>query len=214
MAIFSRLRVTLLEAIVTESNVTKPRDRWGNPHFKTGRNNFGNTHTTLIPGEDWHPLDGGPAPEYVPDDWDGVHVGCRLVGSFKTLAQLPGGHGPVITRGFWPEYWPDWEDLLAQEGQADVKAEAQARANRVRLRPNAQEIGRMERALSWSGTYLSQDVHLAQIVQRVAFYRSLEKELDYAAMRLRIDFRIVREQNRNGLDIIAAGLRRDRTPVF
>ncbi len=37
----------------------------------------------------WHPLDGGPAPEYVPERWNGPHVGKRLVEGLRTLMLMP-----------------------------------------------------------------------------------------------------------------------------
>src|SRR6516225_2244337 len=33
----------------------------------------------------WHPLDGVPAPEYIPPAWDGVHAGKRLAEALRTL---------------------------------------------------------------------------------------------------------------------------------
>jgi hypothetical protein len=34
---------------------------------------------------DWHPLDHRPAPDYVPERWDGPHVGKRLAEGLRTL---------------------------------------------------------------------------------------------------------------------------------
>lgn len=197
------------------SNAKKERHRWRNPQFVTGRNDFGNTHTILIPGNEWHPLDGVPAPDYVPDQWDGPQVGKRLVEAFKTLANMPDRGGVRDASGFWPETWVEWEDLLAQESQADVKAEAHERANRVRIRPTAQEITRMETALCWPATYLSgDDPELARVVQRVAFYRSLDMDMTHVARRMRIAHKLLRERNRKGLDLIAAALIRSEVAVF
>lgn len=200
------------------SNGKKERQRWNNRRFVTGRNDFGNSHTILIPGEEWHPLDGVPAPEYVPEQWDGPHVGLRLVEAFKTLANLPGGDGPGSTASsFWPEYWHDWEDALAQEGQADVKADTAAKANQSRVRPSAQDITRMDKAISWPGEYLAADpafARLAHVVQRVAFYRSREMDMDYVARRMKRNSVMLRQDNRDGLDRIADCLRRDGVPIF
>ena len=84
----------------------------------------------------WHPLDGGPAPEYVPERWDGPHVGKRLVEGLRTLMLMPRVLGPRATGGHWPAYAHDWADLLAQqEADAEQKQRDQREANRTRVRP-------------------------------------------------------------------------------
>jgi hypothetical protein len=75
---------------------------------------------------DWHPLDGGPAPEYVPERWDGPHVGKRLVEGLCTLMLMPMPRGPRASRA----------DLLAQqEADAEQRQRDQREANRTRVRP-------------------------------------------------------------------------------
>jgi hypothetical protein len=71
----------------------------------------------------------------------------------------------------------------------------------------------MEIAIAWPGGYLAYDPELPRIVQGVAFCRALGHELDYATMRLKRDFRVVKRENRRGLDMIAARLRRAGVPV-
>src|SRR5258707_718381 len=97
--------------------------------------------SVLIPGEAWHPLDGGIAPEYIPEQWDGVHVSVRLVEAFKTLSNLPGA-GLSSIASFWPAYHYEWEDLLAQR-QSDLATQEEdaKERNRARVRPSAQDIG-------------------------------------------------------------------------
>jgi hypothetical protein len=60
--------------------------------------------TVLIPagGDTWHPLDGVPAPEWIPPFWIGSHVGLRLVQAFKTLGKMPMSFGPKCQSGYWP----------------------------------------------------------------------------------------------------------------
>lgn len=170
----------------------------------------------LLPDEKmWSPLDGVPAPEYVPEHWTGPHVGLRLIEAFKTLADLPSMGGGGGTRGFWPEYWPEWADLLAQQQADDAMKEDEARArNRSRSRPSAQAISRMEAAIRWPGQYIRNNDGLARLVQRVAFHRSQERELEYLAHKMRITPHNLRSENRVGLDRIADGLHRDHVSVF
>lgn len=169
---------------------------------------------TLIPGNEWHPLDGAPAPEYVPPQWDGPHVGLRLIQAFKTLAAMPNRTLTGIG-SYWPEYWHDWADLLAREEMEQAQKEQEARSqNRVRIRPTAQEVSRMETAIVWPGRYLGSMPQVSRVVQRVAVARSRELDIGYVARRLRRNPKQVRAENRLGLDVIAEGLRRDVVHVF
>jgi hypothetical protein len=59
---------------------------------------------------DWHPLDGVSAPEYVPECWDGPHVGKRLVEALRVLARIPMNGYPHSFRNSWPNYAIDFED--------------------------------------------------------------------------------------------------------
>ena len=91
----------------------------------------------------WHPLGGGPVPEYVPPAWDGPHVGKRLVEGLCTLALMPLPRGPRATGSHWPAYAHEWADLLAQqEADAQQKQRDQREANRTPLRPSSVEIAR------------------------------------------------------------------------
>ncbi len=174
------------------------------------------TRTQLIPAHDgWNPLDGAPALEYVPDVWIGPHVGLRLVEAFKTLALLPATRGPAGFENAWPIYVHDWIDLLAQES-SDTEAKEQRAAveNRVRLQPSALDVSRMELAIAWPGQYLRDRPLILRIVQRVAMLRARGRDLSQIARRMKQPATYVRRCNRDGLDAIAVGLRRNRLPVF
>ena len=163
--------------------------------------------------DDWHPLDGKPAPEYVPEVWTGPHVGLRMVEAFKTLTSMPttGGGG---SGGFWPAYFYEWDDLLAQEeSDAQSKDNVASTINRAKIRPSAQDVSRMEQAISWPGRYCSQ-ISIARIVQRVAFYRSRDMDMQVVSRKMKQDHKFLRTRNREGLDLIAVGLRRDKVRVF
>ena len=98
----------------------------------------------------WHPLDGVPAPDYVPPRWDGPHVGKRLVEGLRTLMLMPRVRGPQAFGNGWPKYAHDWADLLAQqEADAEQKQRDQREANRTRVRPSSVEIAHMEQAICW-----------------------------------------------------------------
>ncbi|WP_065755229.1 DUF6362 family protein [Bradyrhizobium paxllaeri] len=166
----------------------------------------------LIPAaEKWNPLEcSGPAPEYIPPAWDGPHVGLRLVQAFSTLARLPG----LIIPGYgaaWPEYAYEFGDLTDHD-QYDRERDA-AVQNRTRLMPDAGAISRMEAAIVWPARYVN-DTAMRRIVQRVAMLRAREVPLHAIARRLKRSAKGVRNENRKGLDTIAAGLRRDDCPIF
>jgi hypothetical protein len=171
--------------------------------------------SVLIPGDPWHPLDAVPAPEYVPPSWIGPHVGLRLVEAFKTLATLPVMNGPQRPHNTWPWFKPQWEDLLAQQEAAAEDEQLRADAfNRARLAPTAIEVGRMEAALVWPAHYLQSRPLIMRMVGSVAVMRARGLESDLIARKLKRRPVAVRSMNRTGLDLIAAGLRRDQVPVF
>ena len=170
----------------------------------------------LIPADDkWNPLEHVTAAEYIPPAWIGAHAGLRLVEAFKTLAQVPASRGPASKSGWWPHYKTEWVDLLArEEADAQVKEDIARSINRVRIAPSAQAVSRMEAALSWPGRYLVARPLVLRVVQSVARFRSIGYETDKIAHRLHKSPPVLRRINRNGLDAIAAGLRRDDVAVF
>jgi hypothetical protein len=162
--------------------------------------------------DEWHPLD-GPAPEYVPAGWDGPHVGQRLTEAFTTLSRLPGLRLGSPS-GFWPEYYYEWEDLLAQRTADTATQEDDANVrNRARIRPSAQEISRMEAAISWPGHYVA-ELEIRRVVQHCSLARARELDMRYVARKLRMGERRVRDWNESGLAAIARGLEGDRARVF
>jgi hypothetical protein len=180
----------------------------------TRGNAYGNAPSRLIPANEWHPLDGVPAPEYVPPQWDGPHVGLRMMEAFKTLARLPNS-GIGHKSGTWPDYRHEWEDLLAQQGaDADVREQVAREQNRARLMPTAEDISHMEKVIGWPARYLHDNPRIARLVQRAAYFRARDLSLDIIARRLRRPPAMLRRDNQAGLDIIATGLRRDDEPVF
>jgi hypothetical protein len=166
--------------------------------------------------KDWHPLDGVPAPDYVPPHWDGPQVGKRLVEALRLLRTLPGPVRPQAYGTAWPAYFTEWSDRSSYEDdehwKTDRASEWNARA--LKPRPSSVEIARMEAAIAWPGGFLAYYPQLLVTVQLVAYGRSYYREIDWSARRLHLAPVIVRNWNREGLDIIAGGLRRRRIPVF
>jgi hypothetical protein len=134
---------------------------------------------------------------------------------FKTLAMMPNrGASPKLQPGCWPEYYYEWEDLLAQRTADVATQEDDARSrNRARVQPSAQAISRMEMAISWPGRYIT-DSGTARIVQLVALARSRDLDMSYVARKMRICAQHVRDGNGLGLAAIAFGLRHNGVHVF
>ncbi len=170
----------------------------------------------LIPGTEWHPLtNGGAPPDYVPPTWDGPHVGKRLVEALRTLRLLPTSNGPRVFGNAWPAYFHGWEDLLAQqEMERDLREQLERARNRTRLLPSSIEIAHMETAIGWPGRYLLDCPQLIRVVQVATFSRARFRHTDWAAERLELPGRLVRRWHRDGLDLIAAGLRREGARIF
>jgi len=170
----------------------------------------------LIPATEWHPLtNGGAPPDYVPPTWDGPHVGKRLVEALRTLRLLPTSNGPRVFGNAWPSYFHGWEDQLAQqEMEKDLREQLERARNRTRLMPSSIDIARMETAIGWPGRYLLDRPQLIRVVQAVTFGRARYREMEWAAERLELPGRLVRRWHRDGLDLIAAGLRRENARIF
>jgi hypothetical protein len=168
----------------------------------------------LISGDSWHPLDRRPAPEFIPPVWIGVHVSVRLVAALHTLRLLPSPRGPRPYGNAWPAHLVEYCELAQYADDPIWKAERAAEGNRIRPRPSATDISRMEVCLIWPARYLRETPDLLRAVGAAALARSLHRDLHRVARRLRLAPRVLRQRNRNGLDLIAAGLRRDDVPVF
>jgi hypothetical protein len=167
-----------------------------------------------IADDAWHPLSGQPAPEYVPPHWIGPHVGLRLIEALRTLRRIPMNGHPREFGNSWPKYAHEFSDRVFYEDDPRWKADEAAERNRIRPRASAIEIMRMEIAIIWPARYLRELPQCLQVVQCVAFARSRHRDITHAAKRLKLAGRVVRKWNRQGLDEIAAGLRRDAVPVF
>ena len=173
------------------------------------------TTTALIPAvENWHPLDGVPAPEYIPKNWDGPHVGRRLIEGFRTLARTPMRQAAGFRPTSWPLYRQEVSEYFAALVDAENPIAAAAERNRARLAPSAVEITRMELVIGWPARYLGDQPELAIIVQVVARYRALDWPLEDIARKLRRAPPLVRRCNRLGLDTIASGLVREAIAIF
>jgi hypothetical protein len=94
------------------------------------------------------------------------------------------------------------------------KADHAAESNWTKPRPSSIEITRMETAIVWPARYLGHAPQLLRTVQAVAVARARDHDTAHAARKLGLPGRLARRWNCEGLDLIAAGLRRDAVAVF
>jgi hypothetical protein len=165
--------------------------------------------------DDWHPLSGLPAPEYIPPEWDGPHVGKRLAEALRTLSRTSIRNGsPSAFGNSWPEYQIEWTDQLARlEGDQEQQAQDAAAKNWTRVIPTSIEIAQMETAIVWPGRYLCELPQLLRVVGAVAQGKAHHRPLAWVAGRLNFPGRHIRRWNNEGLDLIAEGLIRDSVAV-
>jgi hypothetical protein len=137
-----------------------------------------------------------------------------LVEALRVLRRMPMNGQPREFGNSWPRFAVEYRDLAQYADDPVWKAEQAAERNRVVIRPSALEIGRMEAAIVWPARYLLELPQCLRVVQAVAVVRSHHGDISRAVRRLKLPGRMVRRWNRQGLDAIAAGLRRDEVPVF
>jgi hypothetical protein len=136
--------------------------------------------------DNWHPLDGVPAPELVPSQWNAAHVGLRLADAWRVLGRMP-WRSPY-PREFgrcWPPYRIEWTDLMAMIGAGELEA-MQRSANRSRVLPSAKEISQMEHAIGWPMQYLAEPREVL-IVNVCARIKSIDGDLAYEIKRRKYD---------------------------
>ena len=127
---------------------------------------------------EWHPLDHTPAPEYIPPQWDGPHVGKRLAQALRTLRYMPINGYPRPFGNSWPTYQIEWSDALAQLEADETQQERDARAkNWTRIISSAAEIAHMETAIVWPARYLRHLPQLLLTVQAVAITRARDRDI-------------------------------------
>lgn len=164
--------------------------------------------------EEWHPLDGVPPPDEIPEAWTAAHVGRRLAEGFTTLRHMPMSLGPREFGRAWPEYRVEWEDLLAQEDGLGEAARLRERVqNRIRVKPSAEDVQRMERAIVWPARYVQHEGH-RDAVQKAALAISINRDVEWIVRRFGgfIDTWI--DWDRLGREAIAEGLNADDVKVF
>jgi hypothetical protein len=179
-------------------------------------------HDGIVITDDWSPLDGVPAPEYVPEHWNGPHVGVRYADAWRTLNKLPlGTFRPREFGTLWPAYRD--EDLpIGEWVEAYQSGELRALyedRNRVRERISAIEISHMDIALAWPTRYLPNDLTAVFAMNICGQAAAIGIELGDLLKRIRkrrgrLYENEIQRANWQACDKIADGLIIDRLGVF
>jgi len=162
----------------------------------------------------FNPLEDAVLEDIAPPIWDGPHVGKRLAEALRTLRSMPMNGYPAGFANSWPTILHEYSDRATYEDDPVWKAERAAKSNWTKPRPSSIEITRMETAIVWPAHYLGHVPQLLRTVQAVALARTRDRDAAHAARRLGLPGRLARRRNCEGLDLIAAGLRRDAVVVF
>jgi hypothetical protein len=164
---------------------------------------------------------GFPKSDELPGQWTWELVNLRLVEAFEAEPSLPGEYSTGTSR-VRPDHLYDEADLEAQaEADEETKAARVKAASRVKLLPHQMSLVLV--TLKWPADYLAAadeklslaaDPAHSRIVQRVARGLARGRAFAIIAGELRKSEPWLRRRYREGCERIAAGLRRDRVPVF
>jgi hypothetical protein len=125
---------------------------------------------------------------------------------------MPVNGYPAGFTNSWPAIIHEYCDRASYEDDPVWKRERAAESNWTKPRPSSVEIA-LGRS-SGRGCYLGHVPQLLRTVQAVALSRARDRDVAHVARRLRLPGRLARRWNGAGLDLIAAGLRRDAVAVF
>lgn len=144
-----------------------------------------------------------------PPSWTMLHVGYCLVRAFQTLRQMPGGVGPRGVRSSWPPCWGGLWDRIEAVGANDARSDATA----ARVRPSAEAIRQMEKALQWATAYLIDGTdyaaEISALVQATAKTLAYGLAPDAIAERRELPTDVLLRQYRLGLNDIVLGMQAD-----
>jgi len=163
----------------------------------------------MIDALKYNPIEDGELDDRPPAVWNGPHVGKRIADAFETLAAIPMRQfGSGASRGLWPAYPYEFEDLIAQQEAERITPRP------PRLAPTIEMITRMEMALCWPARYLHDRAELMRAVNLLARERSRGGDTSNLERRSGLDRNTWLQRHGSGCDRIARGLIRDRVMVF
>jgi hypothetical protein len=151
---------------------------------------------------EWQPLD-TPAPECIAPKWDGPHFGKRLAEALRTLRHMPMNGYPAGFTNSWPVILHEYSDRAGCEDDPVWKAERAAESNWTRPRPSLDRDRADGNGDRLAGALPGSRPAAVSHGEGCGAWRKLG-----------LPGRLARRWNREGLDLIAAGPRRDAVAVF
>ena len=164
---------------------------------------------------------GFPKSDELPDQWTWELVNLRLVEAFEAKPNLPGERWSGESRIRDDHLYEDADRAAQEEVNEETRAARARAASRVKLLPH--QVSLVLVTLNWPADYigtadeklsLAADPAHSRIVQRVARGLALGRDFANIAVELGKSEPWLRRRYREGCERIAAGLRRDRVPVF
>lgn len=107
----------------------------------------------------------------LPKAWTAKHVGHRLIEAHRVLARMPATIWPKEYGAAWPDYRREWGELVVQAGAGVLHLNRSGRARGA----TADEVARMNEAISWPLQFLANHGYLAADVNLWAAETSEEE---------------------------------------
>jgi hypothetical protein len=142
--------------------------------------------------------------------WTCALVWSRYLAAFDTLDRLPDSARPRGVRSFWPAVIRDFADALAAEETRREEGYPFARSWTRRAPPSHRAVDLMEEVWSWHAKYLSEEREAARVLIAMAWCRARRRPLKIVFRSLDIRRREAYRTRDKALDLVRAGLTRDR----
>lgn len=157
----------------------------------------------------------GASRPVVPERWSQIHVLDRLEEAFGTLAAMPMAGRPKAYGNGLPTPVQERIPLIElfemeQSGQLEQMREDR---NRVRLAATADQISRMDQALSWPGQFLAHDPDIAKAVQLRALWAAMRVDIRKRCQRRGLNHEAFNARWQAGVAVITGQLIARKVPV-
>lgn len=131
-----------------------------------------------------------------------------LVGAFEILKHVPMRGGGSTGNG-WPSTLIEFSDLIEQVGTESAENEP-----KIKLRPTAEQITKMEEVLLWQARYLKQAPGSARMLALWLACQTTSLKFSELLSRRRLVRSSAYRQRDRAIRYIAEGLQADKVKVF
>ena len=131
-----------------------------------------------------------------------------LLGAFEILKHVP-MRGAAGTGSGWPATLVEFSDLIEQVGTESAENEP-----KIKLRPTAEQITKMEEVLLWQSRYLKQAPGSARMLALWLACQTTSLKFSEALSRRQLARSSAYRQRDRAIRYIAEGLQADQVKVF